>query len=242
MKDIFSEIAVHLTPKMRVIIPDLPGFGATARRPDDDFSVVRQADRMHLFIKQLGIKSVHIGGNSLGGWIAGVFAANYPESTESLWLLNPAGTKAGKHSYVLSHFEKTDEILLVTSSVDDFDRSMSNLFTRQPIHIRLLPKFVRRAIAADAMKDKDFNDKMFRDLWKLDYDLCERLAASSYRKPVLLVWGDNDRVLHVGGADEVKRFVPWAECIIMKDMGHVPMNERPKETAVDYLKFRNLLS
>jgi len=241
MKDVFSEIAVYLTPKMRVIIPDLPGFGATDRRPGDDYSIVKQAERMHMFIKKLGLNSVHIGGNSLGGWIAGVFAANYPNSTDSLWLLNPSGTISGKKSYVLSHFDKTDEILLVTRSEEDFDRSMNIVFKNQPVFIRLLPGFVRRAIARDAMKDMDFNDRMFRDLWKLDYDLGERLAASSYRKPVLLVWGDSDKVLHVDGAQEFMRFVPWAKCIIMKDMGHAPMNERPKETAADYLKFRNLV-
>ena len=56
----------------------------------------------------------------------------------------------------------------------------------------------------------------------------------------LVAWGDDDRVLHPSGLDVVAGLLPKAERILMPRMGHVPMIERPAETAADYLRFRGL--
>lgn len=53
----------------RLILPDLPGFGASPPPADETFDVQAQADRLAVFIDALGIKRLFVYGHSLGGMI-----------------------------------------------------------------------------------------------------------------------------------------------------------------------------
>ena len=77
-----------LADRFDVITPDNPGFGDTPRpawyRTLDDL-LPHHAD----FLTALDVEQAHIVGHSLGGLIAGAFAATYPERVASLTLLAP---------------------------------------------------------------------------------------------------------------------------------------------------------
>ena len=53
----------------------------------------------------------------------------------------------------------------------------------------------------------------------------------------LILWGDNDRVLHMSGAKILESVMPNAKSVIMKNVGHVPMVKIPEESANIFLKF-----
>jgi abhydrolase domain-containing protein 6 len=53
----------------------------------------------------------------------------------------------------------------------------------------------------------------------------------------LILWGDNDRVLHMSGAKILESVMPNATKVIMKNVGHVPMVEKPEESANIFLSF-----
>ena len=55
--------------------------------------------------------------------------------------------------------------------------------------------------------------------------------------PTLLLWGDRDRVLDVSSIDVMKPLLKHPSVVILQDCGHVPMIERPEESARDYLAF-----
>ena len=46
-----------------------------------------------------------------------------------------------------------------------------------------------------------------------------------------------DRVLDVSSIEVMRPLLPQAKIMIMEDTGHVPMLERPQETAAIYLEF-----
>jgi len=83
------ELYEELSKRYDVIVPEHPGFGDTERprwyRNLDDI-VVHYAD----FLAALDLSAVHVVGHSLGGVIAGSFAALYPERVRSLTLIAPA--------------------------------------------------------------------------------------------------------------------------------------------------------
>jgi len=54
---------------------------------------------------------------------------------------------------------------------------------------------------------------------------------------VQIIWGEFDRILDVSSIDVMRPLLPQAEVTIMKDTGHIPMLERPAETAAHYLRF-----
>ena len=55
--------------------------------------------------------------------------------------------------------------------------------------------------------------------------------------PTLIIWGSQDRVLHVSGAALLEAAMPNARVVVMKGVGHIPMIEKPKETAARILTF-----
>jgi len=121
-KDNWTRISKHFTPYFRVIAPDLPGFGDSSRQPDANYAIVAQADRVHAFVHALGIQSFHLGGSSMGGNIAGVYAAQHPENVISLWLVAPGGVAATEPSEMSRELNAGRPNPLVVESVEDYNR------------------------------------------------------------------------------------------------------------------------
>ena len=71
-------VADHLSDQFHVFALDQRGHG-DSDRPDGEYSAEEYADDVHQFVSTLGLGRVVIGGNSLGGRVAQVFVAEYPE-------------------------------------------------------------------------------------------------------------------------------------------------------------------
>jgi pimeloyl-ACP methyl ester carboxylesterase len=56
--------------------------------------------------------------------------------------------------------------------------------------------------------------------------------------PTLIVWGADDRVFHAATAGILRGLLPNSQVVVMPGVGHVPMMERPRQCAEDYLRFR----
>src|SRR3546814_19671079 len=87
-----------LTRDYHVIAPDLPGFGQNERNPDLAYDLQAQTARLKAFADTLGLSRPHVGGNSMGGWIALRYAIEYPDALASLILLNNAGVNGANES------------------------------------------------------------------------------------------------------------------------------------------------
>ena len=86
-KDTWIEVASQLTDRFRVLIPDLHGFGENHTATNGDYRPAAQAGRVHDFLLALGVGPVHLGGVSMGGEIAGAYAAVYPGETHDAGVL-----------------------------------------------------------------------------------------------------------------------------------------------------------
>ncbi|MGI8726231.1 MAG: alpha/beta fold hydrolase [Solirubrobacterales bacterium] len=56
-------------------------------------------------------------------------------------------------------------------------------------------------------------------------------------RPLLLVWGESDRMVYTTGAERVLRTVPYADIEILPDCGHCPQLEVPERLAEMLLGF-----
>ena len=65
---LYSALAAHLAQNMRVILPELPGFGETAE-PAEPFSADDYADFVEKLLRELGITRCSLIGHSNGGRI-----------------------------------------------------------------------------------------------------------------------------------------------------------------------------
>jgi abhydrolase domain-containing protein 6 len=238
-KDNFNRVANYLTDHYTVYAIDVPGFGASTRDMNADYVINTQIDRIHEIIEKLGLEKTHIGGNSMGGWISGAYAAKYPEHVSSVWFLAPAGLLESRKSEVIQKFEQTGEIVLTASNREEFEKIVDVVMYERPA---FAPGFVVDAMAARAAADQPLHQRIYKDFKSVPSDLATVLASSNYKGPGLIVWGKEDRVLHVDGATELKNAMPGFDVILMDKVGHVPMMEQPKQVAADYVKWRESIA
>ncbi|EDM84218.1 MULTISPECIES: alpha/beta hydrolase [unclassified Limnobacter] len=238
-KDNFNRVAYYLTNQYTVYSIDVPGFGASTRDMNADYVINTQIDRVHEIIEKLGLQKPHIGGNSMGGWISGAYAAKYPDNVASVWFLAPAGLVESRKSEVIQKFEQTGEIVLTASNREEFEKIVDVVMYERPA---FAPGFVVDAMAARAAADQPLHKRIYKDFKTVPSDLATALNASTYKGPGLIVWGKEDRVLHVDGAAELKTAMPGFDVILMDKVGHVPMMEQPEQVAADYVKWRESIA
>jgi len=228
-KDNWNLFSQYLTKSYHVIAPDLPGFGESSKIWGDQYNIAAQVERVHEFVKEIGLKKFHLVGNSMGGLIAGVYAATYPDEILTLGLLDPAGVIDREPSQFSLELEKGKNPLIV-ESVSDYDKLLDFTFVKPPV----IPDPLKSHFAEMAVQSKDFNKKVFIEA--TPGNQLERIMTEIQAK-TLILWGDTDRVLSVSSAGVLQKGIENAKIIIMKDCGHLPMVERHEETARYYLEF-----
>ncbi|WAR26038.1 ABH6B-like protein, partial [Mya arenaria] len=92
-KFMWSPLAKNLSHDCHVIAVDLPGHGdSDTPTEDEDISHTTTVKKMNQIICRLGLEEepFHLVGMSMGGALAGLYAAQYPEHIHSLTLICPA--------------------------------------------------------------------------------------------------------------------------------------------------------
>jgi abhydrolase domain-containing protein 6 len=229
-KDNWLRFAKPLTATYHVIALDLPGFGDSSK-PDTSYDVGTQTERLAAFSKQLGLHKVHLIGNSMGGHIAALYAARYPEQVLSVALLDNAGITSPKKSEMFQRIERGEANPLLVNNAADFSKMLSFVFVAQP----LIPEALKQHFAEQAIANQPLNEKIFSQLRERYIPLEPELGK--IQAPTLLLWGDQDRVLDVSSIEVMQPLLKQPTVVIMKDCGHAPMIERPDETAAHYQAF-----
>ncbi|HYD96280.1 MAG TPA: alpha/beta hydrolase [Noviherbaspirillum sp.] len=229
-KDNFTRTARYLTPHYRVIVPDHIGFGESARPRDADYTPLAQAERLHALAQALGIRTIHLGGNSMGGQIAMAYAARYPSEVASLWLLDPAGIWNAPKSELAHLILERGQNPLIARSEEEFAQTFAFVMQDPPF----VPRPILNVLAQERIRNADLEERIFV---KIATDSVEE-RIKGLAVPTLIVWGEQDRVIHVGTADVLHKLLPRSQVIVMPGVGHLPMIERPRQSAEDYLRFR----
>jgi pimeloyl-ACP methyl ester carboxylesterase len=230
-KDQFTKVARFLTPHYRVIIPDHIGFGESSHPQEADYTPPAQAERLRSFAHALGIERLHLGGSSMGGQIAMTFAARYPAEVASLWLLDPAGVRSAPKGELLKTLEATGRNLLMVKSSDEFAQLVKIVMYNPPF----IPRFMINVRAQERIRNSALEERIFKQI--LLSDPVEK-QVTGLPVPTLIVWGDKDGILNFAAAGVLHKLMPHSHVIIMPDVGHLPMLERPLQSAEDYMKFR----
>ncbi|MEN6509385.1 MAG: alpha/beta hydrolase [Smithella sp.] len=230
-KDNWLRFAKYFTPGYRVIIPDLPGFGESSKTDNAQYTILSQVEKLHVLARELKLTDFHIIGNSMGGNIAGAFAAAHPEMVKTLGLFDAGGVKSPMKSE-LHLLMETGINPLIVKNADDYDRLLAfNFYKPLPI-----PSFVKRYLAEKAGKASEFNQKIFKESLETDFLLLES-KLGMIKAPTLIVWGDSDRVIHISSVPVFEKKIKNARSVILKECGHLPMLEKPQETADAYKNF-----
>lgn len=231
-KSNWLRIAGRLRKRYRLIAPDLPGFGDSDAPLDARYRIQDQVERLHDFLVAIGIDRAHVAGNSMGGYVAALYAATYPAATASLWLITNAGVRTAKNSELLEIIESGGPNPLMPTTLAEFRALMPYVMSRPPYVPRaVLDVLGARAIAAGPLRQQQIVDV-------LDHSPHLEDVLGGLTVPTHILWGEEDRLVDVSSVFVLSRLLPHASHTIMPGIGHVPMIEAPRATVRDYLAFR----
>lgn len=214
----------------RVIIPDLPGFGRSSRNAGADYGYVAQGNRLFQLLQQLKVDRVHLVGNSMGGGVVAQMALLKPQAVASLTLIDAAGV----------HTRATDldrEVLkgsnfLIPKRVEDLPRLLEFAMAKRPVMSQpIIDYMAARAVADHALHSRIFHEVLMPDVGFLTLHLADIKA------PTLVIWGEQDRLLHLENGKVFQRYIPNAKLVVMPGIGHMPMAEAPEDTGMAIRQF-----
>ena len=226
----------ELGSRYRIVRCDLPGFGLTGGDPSADYSVDRQVATLAALLDGLGIDRVAVAGNSLGGLIAWRFALAYPDRASHLILVNAAGVTDGNTaSDSHSSFRAID-----------MARWPGAAFWLT----RLTPRFLVRSSMEQVYGDpseveetlveryhhlllREGNRQALIDLMTARRAPTGPRDPADLRLPTLILWGETDSWIPLRHGRRFQELIPGSKLIVYPDIGHVPMEEIPRETARD---------
>ncbi|GIW82415.1 MAG: hydrolase [Gemmatales bacterium] len=202
--------------EFRVLVPTHPGFGKSTGFEDIDSIEDLAFHYLELF-DALGLEEVILGGVSLGGWIAAEFAVRWPERVRKLWLCGAPGlwvddVPLGDLFRVMHHTQQLRELLFF-----DPDSYMSRMIlSDKPSDDRLIAAYQSMTVLARLVWERPYDPKLSRRLHRV-------------RCPVLLLWGDHDRVVPPAYGEAYRRLLPQSELKLLANCGHLPMFEKEDE-------------
>lgn len=229
-KDNFARVAARLTPRYRVIIPDHIGFGESDHPADADYRPQAQVERLRALASALGAGRPHLGGSSMGGQIAIAYAAQYPAEVASLWLLDPAGVWSAPRGELAQTIEAGQGNPLVARNEDEFARLAAFVMSDPPF----IPRAMLNVMAQESIRNVALRERIFEQIAAASIE--DAIRGSSV--PALIVWGERDRALSAASAAVLHALMPRSQVLLMPGVGHLPMLERPRQSARDYLRFR----
>ncbi|CAH1271490.1 ABHD6 [Branchiostoma lanceolatum] len=238
-KDTWARFITALPKNLHIITLDLPGHGESDRNPSQDLSMEGQANTVHRFVCAVGLdrKPLHLVGTSMGGGIAGLYAATYRKSIALLTLFCPLGVVPPVHSRMMAAFLEGRN-MLVPKTIDDF-REMTEINSyRYKIGKLKLPDQLLYCALADRTPHNDFFQKLSDELGRKEkWDVLQR-SMGNISAPTHVIWGREDDVLDVSGADILREGVPNCRLDILDDCGHVAVNERTRQAVAVFMNFR----
>ena len=227
-------MARYLTGNFRVIIPDLPGWGASTRLPDADYGYSAQVARLRGFVEALRLGKIAIAGHSMGGAIAGLYAANYPKDVAALVLIDSAGVEFKENAFVREL--KSGQSPFDIDNRAEFKHLEALLFANPPS----VPPRIEDVFVARSQRDRAFDDKVLREITAPDARFALQAKLPDVTAPTLAIWCTQDRIVDVSALDAIRKGLTHAPDIgitELKGCGHMSIMEKPREVAQSISRF-----
>ncbi|TYC57239.1 alpha/beta fold hydrolase [Marinobacter sp. BW6] len=224
-KDNWTRLAGHLTDDFNVYAIDLPGHGDSSKPLDIGYRLEDQTGYVAQILEALSVDNAHIMGNSMGGAITALYAANYPENVKSAVLFDPAGILEYESELVDLVMEGDNP--LIPKQPGDFERLMEFALEKEPF----VPWPIMGVMEERAIANQEVNEVIFAAIRDAGFESDFRNAITRIQAPVLIIWGKEDRVINYRNGEVFAAAIPDARLELMEGIGHAPMVEAPAESA-----------
>ena len=211
---------------------DMVGFGCTDKPDPQDYSYTQQARNEHIIavIETLGLASVNLIGNSMGGSTSMGVAIERPDLVNKLVLMGSAGVRApitDELKSIMNYDYTTDGMLRIVRGLTNpdfrFDEELVNY---------------RHGLSIQDDTKRAYNAVMgwIREQGGLYY---EEDYISRVTQETLVVNGKMDKVVPLSSAYKLLELIENSWGYILPGCGHWAMIEKPVEFTAATLSFLN---
>src|ERR1700722_1221236 len=208
--DGFADLLATPEPA-RVIVPTHPVFGGTPRPAGLD--TMRSLAQVYVgLLDELGLTGVTVVGNSIGGWIAAEVALAGSPRVSGVVLVDAAGL-------VIEDYPAPDFFSLTMDQLAELSYYRPDAFRLDVDH---MPDAVKAMMTGNRAALATYGGPGMADPGLLD-----RLPGITV--PVLVVWGEADRMIPVEHGQAYAKAIPGARFLVVKEAGHLPQLEAPDQ-------------
>ena len=235
----------YLTPDLaqnhRVIAVDLKGAGKSDKPLDEGYGILDQAAVLKTLVDRKGLSGLTLIGHSMGGGIALALALDLnrtnPGALKRLVLISSVAYRQTPPflAFMKKPFLGTDgtfalppEVLVYAGLYGSFHAPSKITFDavrtyalplHEPAGQRALIKMAEHIVPPDL----------------------QRLIARyrTIQQPALVIWGAEDQVVPRSLGNKLAHDLPHGQIELLKDCGHIPQEEAPKETLALVSAFLN---
>jgi pimeloyl-ACP methyl ester carboxylesterase len=220
-KEIWTGFSDVLSSEFTIVTLDLPGHGKSDMLAEIH-SMKLMAEVVKALLEHLGITEVVIAGHSLGGYIAGEFAMNFPQLVKGLVFFHsqaaPDTDEAKENRRRSINIVKQNHAGFIMQFIPDlFDQKFLGNYQEQIALLQsrasgMKPEAIIAAIAG--MRDRTGS---------LPY-------LFTTEKPVLFIIGKQDTRLSYNVALAQALIPAHSEVLLLDDVGHMGYIEAPRQT------------
>jgi 2-hydroxy-6-oxonona-2,4-dienedioate hydrolase len=241
-----------LGKRFRVLAADRLACGMTDNPPDKkDYTMAATVEHMSNFIETMGLKGIHMVGQSTGGYVAGRLAMEQPENIKTLTIVDSAtlgpavGNQRRRREILFSAMPKdeasptyfADRYRYHMSVLSYSTEHVSDEWIEAAAYMRSLPKAIK---TAEELGEADVN--YFREtLAPHKEETFTWIQKGRMSMPTLLYWGRNDlsAVFEIGVAlfEMISQTNPNVRMLVSNRAGHFHYREYPEEFNHNLISF-----
>ena len=228
-KEQWIEVGCLLTKQgLMVIAPDLPGYGASRLFASSVYRLEHQVEVLQRFMQSLQINRFHIGGSSMGGAIAALYAKRNPNQVMTLAFIGaPLGIESW--SPQIEGALKKGINPFIPQNEQQFDLEMRLLFAKPPeIDTSIKQSLIQSYVADQAH---------YQMVWSIVDQYTRILEPMRFSHPTFAVWGQHDGVFLVKGATALQERMVRGKVRIDPNSAHLLMLEDPQGLGQQYGSF-----
>jgi pimeloyl-ACP methyl ester carboxylesterase len=229
--DTWREVLPQLAKKHRVVAPDLPGHGQSAK-PRGDYSLGAFAVWLRDLLDELGITRMTMVGHSLGGGVAMQFVYQHPGYCQRLVLISSGGLGPDV-GWILRVMSAPGAEFVLPVIAPQLVLNAGNRLRSWLASAGIsAPRADEVWYGYSSLSDRQARQAFLRTLRSVvDYrgqavSALNRLHLNS-GLPIMLIWGEQDPIIPVAHATAALEAWPSTRLEVLEGVGHFPQVEAP---------------
>lgn len=241
----WGPIVKYFESEFHIITYDQRGHGRSTHRPESGYAPDDYANDLKAILDEMGIKSAHIVGHSMGGRTAQNFAVRFPAYIDSL-VIEDIGPNPENASTL-----STQQMIMSVPVPFDSKEAMDQFFESE-FKVKTASEDTQKSVMGNFLKANlsrrsdgkiDWRFKLSGVLETLEVGLEPRWAEfKCIDVPTLIMRGENSKHLSAETFELMKDELPQAESVVIPNVGHWIHYQAPELFSQYVLKFLHKLS